>query len=314
VRTEQHERHDCCYPKEALFSQCRSMPSRTIRTTETFWGLTLKLYLLPNLYDVRLNGYVRAAGEAAQPQYVAQLDYSQKWQVISGEEQWRAAIHNQPLQPQQRRHQMLQFLRAKMQHEEPAVQVEGLHGVLELCINPRHHSSMDAGAPPPPHACMLHWRHAHACRAGDKPLPHACMLHWSPCMPHWGHATSARMHAALEPMHAALETSHFRTHACCTGDMPMHAALETYHLRTQRLRMLLAQYLRMLLTTTTPEATHCMWPGWPCRTHKSGKSQNSPSSYALLCHHAPLGLLSAAPGQFDRTREVKHLQRSAKQL
>jgi hypothetical protein len=55
-------------------------------------------------------------------------------------------MQGQPLRPNQRRQEMLQFLRAKMQHKDIVVRLEGLHGVLEISVNPLHHSSIDAGA------------------------------------------------------------------------------------------------------------------------------------------------------------------------
>lgn len=77
---------------------------------------------------------------------MADLDYSEKWKVVANDEQWQLAIQGQPLRQNQRRQEMLRFLRAKMQHEDPTVRSEGLHGVLEISVNPRHHTSIDAGA------------------------------------------------------------------------------------------------------------------------------------------------------------------------
>lgn len=123
--------------------------SRTIKTTDTLWGLALRLQLIPNLYDARLTGHVHSpADPGAVPVYVAELDYSQKWKMVENDEQWQLAIQGQPLRQDQRRKDMLQFLRAKMQHEDPVVRAEGLHGVLEISVNPRHHTSVDSGALP----------------------------------------------------------------------------------------------------------------------------------------------------------------------
>lgn len=128
---------------------CQALKStlgRTIKTTETLWGLTLRLHLIPNLYDARLTGHVPSSTDpSAAPTYNPELDYCQKWKVVANDEQWEEAIKGQPLRQNQRKQQMLQFLRAKMQHEDPAVRAEGLHGVLEISVNPRHHTTIHAG-------------------------------------------------------------------------------------------------------------------------------------------------------------------------
>lgn len=117
---------------------------RTIKTTETFWGLQMKLSLLPNLYHPRLTGEVQADPET-DPEYVAGFDYSHKRKVIGDEQQWQQAITGHPMSPQKRRKELQQFLIAKMQHADVDLQEEGLHGMLELCINHHHHQDFEHG-------------------------------------------------------------------------------------------------------------------------------------------------------------------------
>lgn len=117
---------------------------RTIKTTETFWGLQMKLSLLPNLYHPRLTGQVQMDPET-EPEYFSDLDYSHKRKMVEDEEQWQLAIAGQPMSPQQRRKQVQLFLVAKMHHDDPSLQEEGLHGMLELCINHHNHQDFDHG-------------------------------------------------------------------------------------------------------------------------------------------------------------------------
>lgn len=117
---------------------------RTIKTTEIFWGLQMKLSLLPNLYNPRLTGNMQADTET-DPKYVSELDYSHKRKVIGDEQQWQQAIAGQPMSPQKRRKELQQFLIAKMQHTDPDLQQEGLQGMLELCINHHNHQDFDHG-------------------------------------------------------------------------------------------------------------------------------------------------------------------------
>lgn len=141
----------CLFGKDATRWERQGRPNveyserdyvRTIKTTETFWGLQMKLSLLPNLYHPRLTGYLKLEPEA-EAEYVPELDYSHKRKLVSDEEQWQQAIKGQPMSPQQRRKQLQMFLVAKMQHDDPLMQEEGLHGMLELCIN--HHNHQDFG-------------------------------------------------------------------------------------------------------------------------------------------------------------------------
>eukprot|EP00892_Ulva_mutabilis_P009686 jgi/Ulvmu1/708/UM010_0080.1 len=115
---------------------------RTIKTTETFWGLQLKLCLLPHLYHPRLTGQLQVNAEG-EPEYFPDLDYSHKRTVIDDEQRWQWAIAGQPMSPQRRRKQLQSFLVAKMQHEDTVLKEEGLHGMLELCINHHNHQDFD---------------------------------------------------------------------------------------------------------------------------------------------------------------------------
>lgn len=104
----------------------------------------MKLSLLRKLYHPQLTGHIQEDPET-DAVYVPDLDYSHKRAVISDEQQWQHAISGHPMSPQARRKELHRFLIAKMQHTEPQLQEEGLHGMLELSINHHHHEDFDHG-------------------------------------------------------------------------------------------------------------------------------------------------------------------------
>jgi hypothetical protein len=143
----QHRR--TCLPSDTKFF----LPCRTVKKTEIFWGIALKLYLRSHLFDARLTGLTcDAHGNHV---YVAQLDYSKARIEVEDEVQWQLALAGQPLAPAQRRGQYVTFLRAKMLREDQTLRAEGLHGLWELCMLQDFQDDLSIGAPLWPPLCML---------------------------------------------------------------------------------------------------------------------------------------------------------------
>jgi hypothetical protein len=123
-----------------------SIVVRTIKTTETLWGLSLKLFRVPNLQDSRLDGHVRVDPDKEEPTYIENLDYSKNREAVPDEEAWRKAIRGQPLGWTQSWAAQMGLARAKLMHDSLDVKAEGLHGALELVINHRNHALVKEGA------------------------------------------------------------------------------------------------------------------------------------------------------------------------
>lgn len=114
---------------------------RTIRKTETLWGVQLQLYLLTPYHDARL-----ALSPSVPPPTSPATNFSVLRTEILNDAQWRVATADQPWTAATRRRLVSRFLGAKMRHSDVALQMEGLHGLWELAINRSVHSDIARGA------------------------------------------------------------------------------------------------------------------------------------------------------------------------
>jgi hypothetical protein len=96
---------------------------------------------VPTLHDKRLTG-LSPPGSDDKPHYEASLDYSIDRVAIADEAAWRVAIEGQPLSAASRCRQTARMMYAKLVHVDAAIQIEGLHGLWELCVQQCHHADV----------------------------------------------------------------------------------------------------------------------------------------------------------------------------
>eukprot|EP00873_Tetraselmis_striata_P034657 jgi/Tetstr1/454921/TSEL_041784.t1 len=141
---------------------------RTIKRTTTFWGWKLQLFWELPFYDIRLStpeaerktskqvkrevpveadGGDGDDGAKGSRGYYMMKDkqaagYDIKYREITTNDEWLQLIYDQPWSDQTRRRKTAEFLQAKVEHKNTDMQLEGVHGIWELAVNPDNHNDI----------------------------------------------------------------------------------------------------------------------------------------------------------------------------
>eukprot|EP00191_Tetraselmis_sp_GSL018_P024515 CAMPEP_0177627972 /NCGR_PEP_ID=MMETSP0419_2-20121207/31498_1 /TAXON_ID=582737 /ORGANISM="Tetraselmis sp., Strain GSL018" /LENGTH=1910 /DNA_ID=CAMNT_0019129181 /DNA_START=17 /DNA_END=5750 /DNA_ORIENTATION=+ len=73
---------------------------------------------------------------------LAGVGYDIKFREISSNDEWEKLVMDNPWSPGTWRRKTAEFLQAKMEHDDPGVQFEGVHGLWELGTNQAHHADL----------------------------------------------------------------------------------------------------------------------------------------------------------------------------
>jgi hypothetical protein len=128
---------------------------------------------------------VSPTGFDGKEHYNPDQDFSADNIHIADDATWRAATAGQPLASSARRRQLARMMNAKLCHADPEVQVEGLHGLWELCIQHNHHIDvLTEGVPATsPSGATTKCIHGHSatCTAARNSITFEDRLsHWAP--------------------------------------------------------------------------------------------------------------------------------------